>query len=78
MKSGKVAMYNEEKGFGFISPEEGGEDLFFHLNDVQGAVKEGDTVLFEAQETHKGLNAVSVSKKPARVVLIEGFKGNDK
>ena len=77
MKTGKVNMFNEERGFGFIAPEEGGEDLFFHLNDIQGEVKEGDTVVFEPQKTHKGLSAVNVSKKPARVVLIKNFTGRD-
>ena len=77
MKTGTVRMFNEERGFGFIGLEEGGEDLFFHLNDIQGEVKEGDTVVFEPQETHKGLSAVNVAKKPARVVMIKGFKGCD-
>ncbi len=54
------------KGFGFISPEEGGKDIFFHSNSLVGVtfdeVREGDAVTFETEDTEKGKNAVNVER----------------
>ena len=47
MPSGKVKMYNADRGFGFIQPNTGGEDLFFHVSDLQ----EGDDVATGAAVT---------------------------
>lgn len=55
-----------EKGFGFITSEGLGKDLFFHSNSLVGVqfdeLKEGDTVSFETEESEKGLNAVNVQR----------------
>jgi CspA family cold shock protein len=55
-----------EKGFGFITPENGGKDIFFHSNslvDVQfSELHEGDAVTFETEESPKGMNAVNVKR----------------
>jgi len=55
-----------EKGFGFITPEEGGKDIFFHSNSLVGVqfdeLREGDAVTFETEDTEKGKNAVDVQK----------------
>jgi CspA family cold shock protein len=55
-----------DRGFGFISPEEGGKDLFFHSKELQGVqfndLKEGDSVEFEVGESPKGPNAIKVSR----------------
>jgi CspA family cold shock protein len=40
MPSGKIKMFNEEKGFGFIKPEDGSNDIFFHVS----ALREGDEI----------------------------------
>jgi CspA family cold shock protein len=61
MNTGTVKWFNEEKGYGFIEREDGG-DLFVHINEVQGqSLKEGDKVTFEIGEGRKGPCAVNVS-----------------
>ncbi|MCG8374818.1 MAG: cold shock domain-containing protein [Balneolales bacterium] len=65
MEYGKVKWFNDEKGFGFITRESGGKDLFVHRNNVENlpqneGLKDGDEVEFSVQETPKGLNAVEV------------------
>lgn len=55
-----------EKGFGFITPEDGGKDIFFHSNSLVGVqfaeLREGDAVSFETEDTEKGKNAVNVQR----------------
>lgn len=61
MAKGKVKWFDEQKGFGFIEQEEGG-DLFVHHSEVQGrTLQEGDEVNYEIGEGRKGPCAVSVS-----------------
>lgn len=61
MATGKVKFFNTEKGFGFITPDEGGDDLFVHISAVEGdAPKENDTVQYEIGEGRKGPCAVNV------------------
>ncbi len=54
-----------EKGFGFITPEEGGKDVFFHANDCSAGnfreMHEGDNVTFEVAESPKGPKATGVT-----------------
>jgi CspA family cold shock protein len=55
-----------DKGFGFISAEGMGKDLFFHSNGLVGVrfdeLREGDAVTFETEESPKGMNAVNVQR----------------
>ncbi|HQV52402.1 MAG: cold-shock protein [Flavobacteriales bacterium] len=62
MPSGKVKFFNTEKGFGFITPDEGGKDVFVHKTGTREALWEGDSVSYEVEESPKGLNAVNVQK----------------
>jgi len=61
MSEGTVKWFNRVKGFGFIEQEDG-EDLFVHKSNVEGTIKDGDTVEFDVGETDKGPNAMNVRK----------------
>jgi len=65
MPTGKVKWFNDSKGFGFITSDEGG-DLFVHFNDIQGegfkTLAEEDAVEFEVEQGEKGPRATNVKK----------------
>jgi CspA family cold shock protein len=62
MTNGTVKFFNDEKGFGFIAPDDGGKDVFVHANGLNGTtLNEGDKVSFEVEEGRKGPNAVNVT-----------------
>ena len=60
MSNGTVKFFNNSKGFGFITPESGGKDVFVHLNGCLDDIREGDLVSYEVEEGPKGLNATNV------------------
>ena len=63
MSTGVVKFFNDEKGFGFITPDGGGKDLFVHVSGVEnGSLSENDKVEFEVGEGQKGPCAVQVRK----------------
>ena len=60
MNKGTVKFFNETKGFGLITPENGGDDVFVHISGLKDQVREGDSVSYEIENGKKGLNAVNV------------------
>lgn len=66
MAQGTVKWFNNEKGFGFIAPENGGKDVFVHHTAIQGSgyksLNEGDRVQFDVTQGPKGDQASNVTK----------------
>ena len=66
MATGKVKWFNDQKGFGFITPDDGSKDLFVHHSSIQGggfkSLAEGDSVEFETEQGEKGPRAANVTK----------------
>ncbi|HHB51760.1 MAG TPA: cold-shock protein [Saprospiraceae bacterium] len=62
MSTGTVKFFNESKGFGFITPDDGGKDVFVHVSGLNGnSITEGDKVSYDVEEGKKGPNAVNVT-----------------
>lgn len=65
MEYGKVKWFDGQKGFGFISPDNGGKDVFVHRNNIENLgyneeLQDGEEVEFAIEETPKGLSATDV------------------
>ncbi|BBI99912.1 cold-shock protein [Ferrigenium kumadai] len=64
MATGIVKWFNDAKGFGFISPDDGGEDIFAHFSAIQAhgfkSLKEGQRVTFEIMQGAKGKQAANI------------------
>lgn len=65
MVSGTVKWFNESKGFGFITPQDGGEDVFVHFSAINSdgfrTLSEGQAVTFEVESGDRGKQAASVT-----------------
>jgi cold shock protein len=66
MAQGTVKWFSQDKGYGFITPDEGGEDLFVHFSAIVGSgfktLEEGEKVSYEVGQGQKGPQAQNVSK----------------
>ena len=64
MSTGTVKWFNNAKGFGFILPDDGSEDIFVHFSSIDSngyrSLEEGQAVTFEVEQGPKGLKAVNV------------------
>ena len=66
MPTGTVKWFNPDKGFGFITPDDGSKDLFVHQSAISGdgfrSLDEGDNVTFDTEDSDKGPRAANVTK----------------
>lgn len=67
MARGKVKWFSTDKGYGFISPEDGSKDVFVHRSSVddldwEEGLREGEEVEYDVEQTPKGLNAQNVER----------------
>lgn len=67
MQRGKVKWFSSEKGYGFIKPQDGSEDVFVHRNNVGGmdwedGLREGEAVEYDTEQTPKGISAINVKR----------------
>ena len=60
MQEGTVKFFNNDKGYGFITPTNSNEDIFVHSSGLIDDVRENDEVRYETEQGQKGLNAVKV------------------
>ena len=62
MQEGTVKFFNQTKCFGFITPANGGDDIFVHVTGLLNDVRENDSVTFDLEDGKKGVNATNVRK----------------
>ncbi|WP_313240255.1 cold-shock protein [Sphingobacterium multivorum] len=60
MQQGIVKFFNDTKGFGFITPSNGGQDVFVHVSGLINDIRENYAVTFDLENGKKGINAVNV------------------
>ena len=62
MSNGTVKFFNNSKGFGFITPDDGSKDVFVHQNGLIDKIADGDKVSYDVEQGQKGLSAIKVTK----------------
>jgi CspA family cold shock protein len=60
MSTGTVKFFNAQKGYGFITPEDSGKDVFVHQSGLIDEIRENDRVNYDLERGRKGMNAVNV------------------
>jgi cold shock protein len=82
MATGRVIRFDDVKGYGFIAPSDGGEDVFVHANDLSERVSTGHQVEFRVLEGDRGLKAYDVrviggeASAPGRPAEADGAEGD--
>ena len=61
MKEGKVKFFNNDKGYGFITPSDSSQDIFVHSTGLVDEINEDDHVQYQTEEGKRGMNAVNVT-----------------
>ena len=66
MPTGNVKWFNNSKGYGFVTPDEGNDDIFIHFSSIEmegfKTLKEGQRVIYECEKGPKGFHATSLQK----------------
>ena len=60
MQEGTVKFFNEEKGFGFITPANGGKEIFVHVTGIKETIRDNDEVRYNVEEGRRGPTATNV------------------
>jgi CspA family cold shock protein len=77
MQRGTVKWFSSEKGYGFIKPQDGGQDVFVHRNNVSGldwedSLRDGESVEYDTEKTPKGLSAINVQRASDESDVLSG------
>ena len=63
MSTGTVKFFNHEKGWGFITPDDGEKDIFVHHTGIKQPIDETDKVSYDVEDSPKGPQAINVEKQ---------------
>ncbi|MBC9795060.1 cold-shock protein [Sinomicrobium sp. FJxs] len=61
MDKGTVKFFNDARGYGFITPDDGGKDVFVHTSGLNSHIRDNDKVTYSVEQGQKGLTAINVT-----------------